>query len=64
MTAHAGEGETTTTSSSAAPSGSATAASSSAAATSTSQGGAVPTSVQYLGNGAAAVAVGLFAYML
>ncbi|KAI1383357.1 uncharacterized protein F4822DRAFT_75171 [Hypoxylon trugodes] len=62
---HAGEGSvSTTTSSSSAPSGSATAASSSAAPSSTSSAGAVPTHVQYIGNGAAAVAVGLFAYML
>ncbi|KAI1452351.1 hypothetical protein F4805DRAFT_31774 [Annulohypoxylon moriforme] len=64
VTAHAGEGETTSSSSSAAPSGSATAASSSAAASSTSHAAAVPTNVQYIGNGAAAVALGLFAYML
>ncbi|KAI1107904.1 hypothetical protein F4804DRAFT_296301 [Jackrogersella minutella] len=61
---HAGEGATTSSSSSATPSGSATAASSSAGASSTSSAAAVPTNVQYLGNSAAAVAVGLFAYML
>ncbi|KAI0889812.1 uncharacterized protein GGS22DRAFT_149202 [Annulohypoxylon maeteangense] len=64
VSAHAGEGATTSSSSSAAPSRSATAASSSAAASSTSHAAAVPTNIQYLGNGAAAVAVGLFAYML
>ncbi|KAI0147880.1 hypothetical protein F4776DRAFT_286667 [Hypoxylon sp. NC0597] len=65
---HAGEGATggTSSSSTASASGSATAAASGSAApsSSSSQGAAVPTNVQYLGNGAAAVAVGLFAYML
>ncbi|KAI1805905.1 hypothetical protein F4811DRAFT_513023 [Daldinia bambusicola] len=64
---HQGEGSvgTTTTSSSAAPSGTATPAASSAApSTSTSEAAAVPTNIQYLGNGAAAVALGVFAYML
>ncbi|KAI1143334.1 hypothetical protein F5Y05DRAFT_149727 [Hypoxylon sp. FL0543] len=64
---HAGQGATggTSSSSSASPSGSATAAASgSAPSSSSSQAAAVPTNVQYLGNGAAAVAVGLFAYML
>ncbi|KAI2614369.1 uncharacterized protein GGS25DRAFT_517218 [Hypoxylon fragiforme] len=60
---HAGEGASSgTSSSSAAPS--ATSGSSSAATSSTSQGAAVPTHIQHLGNGAAAVALGLFAYML
>ncbi|KAI2629585.1 hypothetical protein GGR54DRAFT_649973 [Hypoxylon sp. NC1633] len=59
---HAGEGAvTSTTSSSATPSGTATAASSSVASTSSSHGAAVPTNVQHLGNGAAAVAVGFMA---
>ncbi|KAI0381979.1 hypothetical protein F5Y04DRAFT_253704 [Hypomontagnella monticulosa] len=65
---HAGEGASSTTttssSSSSSPTGSQTGASNSAAPSSTSEGGAVPTHVQYLGNGAAAVALGLFAYML
>ncbi|KAI1397653.1 hypothetical protein F4819DRAFT_74488 [Hypoxylon fuscum] len=62
---HAGEGASSgSSSSSATPSGTATAGSSSAASTSSSQAAAVPTNVQYLGNGAAAVALGVFAYML
>ncbi|KAL7629190.1 hypothetical protein AAE478_000710 [Parahypoxylon ruwenzoriense] len=62
---HAGEGASSATTTSATTSASATAAASgSAAPSSTSQGAAVPTNVQYLGNGAAAVALGLFAYML
>ncbi|KAK6954225.1 hypothetical protein Daesc_004191 [Daldinia eschscholtzii] len=66
---HQGEGSvstTTSSSSSAAPSGTATPAASSAAApsSSSSEAAAVPTSIQYLGNGAAAVALGMFAYML
>ncbi|KAI1382346.1 hypothetical protein F4677DRAFT_23796 [Hypoxylon crocopeplum] len=63
---HAGEGasSTTSSSSSASPSGTATGASTSAVPTSSSQAAAVPTNIQHIGNGAAAVAVGLFAYML
>ncbi|KAI5866450.1 hypothetical protein GGS23DRAFT_550751 [Durotheca rogersii] len=64
VTDHAGEGSVSqTTSSSASPSATG-AATSSSVPTSTSQGAGVPTGVVYLGNGAAAVAVGLFAYML
>ncbi|KAI0137109.1 hypothetical protein BJ170DRAFT_590052 [Xylariales sp. AK1849] len=40
------------------------AASSTAAASSTSSAGAMPTSLQHLGNGAAAVAIGLFVYIV
>ncbi|KAI1761183.1 hypothetical protein GGR53DRAFT_39117 [Hypoxylon sp. FL1150] len=63
---HAGEGasSSTTTSSSATSTGTASAAASSGVSTSSSLAAAVPTSVQYLGNGAAAAALGLFAYML
>ncbi|KAF3060958.1 putative pci domain-containing protein [Daldinia childiae] len=62
---HKGEGSvSTTSSSSAAPSGTATPAASSAPSSSSSEAAAVPTNIQYLGNGAAAVALGMFAYML
>ncbi|KAI1469958.1 uncharacterized protein F4812DRAFT_308195 [Daldinia caldariorum] len=63
---HQGEGSvSTTTTSSAATSGTATPAASSAAPrTSSSEAAAVPTNIQYLGNSAAAVALGVFAYML
>jgi len=54
-------GASETTSSSAAPTSSETAAPQSTQSTSTMPGGAMPTMI---GNGAAAVAVGLFAYML
>ncbi|KAJ9134025.1 hypothetical protein NKR23_g10410 [Pleurostoma richardsiae] len=43
---------------------SATAASGTAAASSSSTAAAAPTNVQHIGNGAAAVAIGLFAYLL
>ncbi|KAI1414816.1 hypothetical protein F5Y13DRAFT_197347 [Hypoxylon sp. FL1857] len=60
---HAGQGATggTSSSSTVSASGSATAAASNTAApsSSSSEAAAVPTNVQYLGNGAAAVAVGL-----
>lgn len=63
---------TATTTSAASSSGTGTAATGSAtssaktttATTSSSTAGAMPTSIQFIGNGAAAVAVGLFAYML
>ncbi|KAI1866531.1 hypothetical protein JX265_007832 [Neoarthrinium moseri] len=56
---------TPSTTTAASSSGTATAASSSKAATSsTSKAGAMPTNIQHIGNGAAAVAVGLLAYML
>ncbi|KAI1659874.1 putative amidoligase enzyme-domain-containing protein [Daldinia decipiens] len=56
---HKGEGSvSSTSSSSAAPSGTATPASS-AAPSSSSEAAAVPTHIQYLGNGAAAVALGM-----
>ncbi|KAI0135207.1 hypothetical protein F4814DRAFT_13359 [Daldinia grandis] len=63
---HKGEGSVgTTSSSSVAPSGTAAPAASSAApSSSSSEAAAVPTNIQYLGNGAAAVALGMFAYML
>ncbi|KAI8961361.1 hypothetical protein F5Y11DRAFT_326343 [Daldinia sp. FL1419] len=64
---HKGEGSvSSTTSSSSAASGSATAtpASSAAPSSSSSEAAAVPTNIQYLRNGAAAVALGMFAYML
>ncbi|KAI1083062.1 hypothetical protein F5B20DRAFT_528404 [Whalleya microplaca] len=64
---HAGEGASTGSSSSATPSGTAAAESSStstAVSTSSSQAAAMPTGIQQIGNGAAVVAVGLFAYML
>ncbi|KAI4864808.1 hypothetical protein F4820DRAFT_325408 [Hypoxylon rubiginosum] len=63
---HAGEGGSspTTTTSSASSTGTAAAETGSGVSTSSSLGAAVPTSVQYLGNGAAAAALGLFAYML
>ncbi|KAI1780138.1 hypothetical protein F4818DRAFT_437427 [Hypoxylon cercidicola] len=63
---HAGEGaaSSTTTTSSASSTGTAAAETSTSVSTSSSLAAAVPTSVQYLGNGAAAAALGLFAYML
>ncbi|KAI0176432.1 hypothetical protein GGR52DRAFT_361994 [Hypoxylon sp. FL1284] len=65
---HAGEGASSaTTSSSASPSPTAAAESGSQSGsmtTTSSEGVAAPTNIQYLGNGAAAAALGLFAYML
>ncbi|XXG94805.1 hypothetical protein Hte_001063 [Hypoxylon texense] len=64
---HAGEGassSTTTTSSASSSTGTAAAETGSSVSTSSSLGAAVPTSVQFIGNGAAAAALGLFAYML
>lgn len=65
---YSASGSATTSSASSASSGTASATSGSASATgastSTSTAGAVPTHLQHIGTGAAAAALGLFAYML